>query len=288
MTFTGKLLIVLIMLMSITFMAFAVMVYTTHRNWKELVDNQEQGKPRGVLHQLADRVKEITDLENQIDRLEQAGKVEKDAKIQQIAQLETRISTLQELVKQLQGEKATLVQTERESAAAVQAIQTSLAEKRKEVAAVRKELLEVHRARDEFFASVVKLRDEVNMATGELDRLKTRRDQMAEQITGLQRLLAYLGESEHTVENRATPPRRVEGRIVSLNSAEKLVEISLGSDDGILKGHVLEVFRLANTPRYLGRVQVLRAEPDRAVAVIVPGTQQGAFERDDHVATQLR
>ncbi len=68
------------------------------------------------------------------------------------------------------------------------------------------------------------------------------------------------------------------------------VEISLGFDDGLEKGHTLDVYRLGATPdtsKYLGRVRVLRTEKDRAVAYVIPELKQGQIRREDLVATRL-
>ena len=39
----GKVLVVLIFVMSIVFMTFTMLVYSTHRNWKELVEDPNTG-----------------------------------------------------------------------------------------------------------------------------------------------------------------------------------------------------------------------------------------------------
>ncbi|HEY1068789.1 MAG TPA: hypothetical protein VGE52_21885, partial [Pirellulales bacterium] len=113
------------------------------------------------------------------------------------------------------------------------------------------------------------------------------RVQMLQQISSLEEKIAYHGISQLDPKVIQNPPK-VEGKIVALNAAAKLFEISLGSDDGIVPGHELRVFRLGTTPRYLGTLKVVESGPDRAVGKLVDGTQQGPIERDDHVATNLR
>ncbi|MEK6233835.1 MAG: hypothetical protein N2C14_03900, partial [Planctomycetales bacterium] len=80
----------------------------------------------------------------------------------------------------------------------------------------------------------------------------------------------------------------VEGLITALNAKEKMVEISLGSDDGLMQGHQLDVFRLTPSSRSLAKIEIVSTRKDRAVAKILPGTMKGAIERNDHVATKLR
>jgi hypothetical protein len=64
-----------------------------------------------------------------------------------------------------------------------------------------------------------------------------------------------------------------------------LIEVSLGSDEGLRRGHKLDVYRL--TGGYLGRAEVVDTNPDRAVARIIPEFRQGIIRKGDRVATKL-
>ena len=46
-----------------------------------------------------------------------------------------------------------------------------------------------------------------------------------------------------------------------------MVEVDLGTDDGVRDGLTLEVFRGS---KYLGKLEVVRTTPDRAVGKVVP------------------
>ena len=72
--------------------------------------------------------------------------------------------------------------------------------------------------------------------------------------------------------------------VVTAVGAKDLLEISIGSDDGLRKGHTLEVYR-ANS--YLGRVIVRETWPDRAVVQIIPEYRKGMIKKGDRVATKL-
>ncbi|NQT39867.1 MAG: hypothetical protein HQ581_20405, partial [Planctomycetes bacterium] len=54
MNLVGKIFTVFIFLMSLVFMSFAVAVYATHQNWREIVTNQKATaeKPLGLESQL--------------------------------------------------------------------------------------------------------------------------------------------------------------------------------------------------------------------------------------------
>jgi hypothetical protein len=63
-----------------------------------------------------------------------------------------------------------------------------------------------------------------------------------------------------------------------------LVEISLGADSGLRKGHKLEVFR---GPTYVGRVEVLETTPDRAVCKSDPAFQKSNLQKGDRIKSKL-
>ena len=67
-----------------------------------------------------------------------------------------------------------------------------------------------------------------------------------------------------------------------------LMEVSIGEDDGLLPGHYLEVYRIGNgVSTYLGRVEVVRTAPDKAVCKILPDYRKGAMKTGDRVASKL-
>lgn len=63
-----------------------------------------------------------------------------------------------------------------------------------------------------------------------------------------------------------------------------LIEISLGSDDGLRKGHTVEVFRGSS---YLGRARIVKTGPSQAVAEMLKEYQKGFIQKGDRVATRL-
>jgi hypothetical protein len=61
----------------------------------------------------------------------------------------------------------------------------------------------------------------------------------------------------------------VTGVITAVNRREGLVTINIGSDDGIVVGDVLYLFREEPETRYLGKVRISAAEYDSAVGQVV-------------------
>ena len=77
----------------------------------------------------------------------------------------------------------------------------------------------------------------------------------------------------------------VTGIIEEMQAAPgKLLSISIGSSDGLKIGHLLEVYR---GEKYLGRVQVLTTESNRAVCEVLPRYRRGTFQEGDLVTSKL-
>jgi len=66
----------------------------------------------------------------------------------------------------------------------------------------------------------------------------------------------------------------------------------LGSDDGLSKGHQLFVYRFGtiengNRPKYLGKIELVYVDPDKAVGTVIDAAKNGVIEKGDHVNSKL-
>ena len=88
-----------------------------------------------------------------------------------------------------------------------------------------------------------------------------------------------------------TPPDAVvptvDGLVSQVRQAAgaQLVEVTIGADDGLKQGNTVEVYRGG---RYLGRVEIIKTSPDRAVGRVDRRFQQGQIQEGDRVATRLK
>jgi len=71
---------------------------------------------------------------------------------------------------------------------------------------------------------------------------------------------------------------RLDGVVLAVSPARRLVEVSFGSDDGAQRGDLLEVHR-GNVK--VGEVQIVEVEPDRSVGRI--SNQRGPLQGTDRV-----
>jgi len=91
-----------------------------------------------------------------------------------------------------------------------------------------------------------------------------------------------MGFDENTLVSQIPP--KVDGEVLAVFENKGLVEISIGADDGLKKGHVLQVYRGAV---YLGQIIIREIEPDRAVGEIDKKMQRGRIRGGDNVTTKL-
>jgi hypothetical protein len=285
MTLVGKIFTVLIFVMSCVFMSFAVAVYVTHKNWKQVVDNPSDKvsaqNPLGLTYRLADEQKKRKELQDQNIELEKKWNLERLARNQALAALQTQLIAAQEdLAKQIAAVND-LQQRQREGIVTIETNSNNTARLTAEVEKLRAAIRKAEQERDEQFKKVVALTDEVQQRVGDLARLREREVQLAGQLAQWEkvRVIMNLPPPEQILANPTSNPPPVRGEIVAVSPEGRLVEISIGADDGLKEGHMLEVYRGGT---YLGKLVVRRTRPDRAVGEMLPN-KLGDVRKGDKV-----
>jgi hypothetical protein len=287
MNLLGKILTVLIFVMCLVFATMAVMVYATHTNWREVVMRQEasMGQPRGLKFQLADAEAEKANLQAQLEQLQKDLDAEKLAKQTQVAALETKIDGLAGEQEKREKEIQELNKSTAEAVATMKTTQDTLAALRTEVGTLRDNIRKAQQDRDESFKKAVALADESHQLQNEQKRLESRLGDLTIDRNRMRDLLRA-NNVDPAGDPAGTLPK-VEGNVTAMVQGGTL-EISIGSDDGLKKGHHLEVYRSgAGQSAYLGRVEVVRTAPDKAVCKIMPEFRKGAIQAGDRVTSKL-
>ena len=273
MTLVGKIFTVLIFVMSLVFMSFSVMVFATHKNWKEAATatNTKLTSANALNDQLKTKQAE----------LEMQLATEQAARRAALAALQTRLVRAETAEREKQAELDKLFTDHAQVAEAAKLAETRLEALTSEVTSLRDTLRNTQKDRDEQFDKVVSLTDQFNQMEGLRQRLDERNTQLAQQVSRMKMVMDAKGLRETDLVSHIPPP--VEGLVVAVSDKD-LIEISLGADDGLKEGHTLDVYR-GNT--YLGRVVIRRTAPDRAVGQIIKELQRGQIRKGDHVTTKL-
>jgi len=284
MNLIGKIFTMLILVMSVIFMAFAVAVYATHTNWRDVVTNPETG----LEIKLSDAQKLNEKLANDKDILINEVTTQKKSREEAVVKLQNTVAQQQQDIENLDQERNKQTQLAAQLAISMKATHDTLAGLRKEVAGadgnggLRQEIRTTRADREAAFKQMVLVTEQLHQLQGELDRLKARALELAEDHhKALEVLKVYDLEPEPSLHTGIPP--RVDG-VVLATAGGGLVEISIGSDDGLQPEHPLEVYRGS---KYLGRVEVMKTDPDKAVCKIDPNFKKGVIQKGDRVASKL-
>jgi len=282
MNLVGKILVILILVMSLVFMGMSVAVYATHKNWKDAINNPTTG----IKAKLQAEQAKNSELKANFDKLQQQIALEEAAKRDALGKLEGELTRLQTEYRQLATAQAAREQQMATTAQDLESSHKTLASLREQVDKLRDEIHVAQTDRDKQFTEGVKLTDQLNQTKAEVARLNERNVQLAQQISEWRVAADKAGVDLNKVGDL---PPTLDGRVAATNASGR-VEINLGSDDGLKPGHKLEIFRkTSDGSRYIARVVVTDVEPDRAVAkeVAEPEFHKGIIQKGDHVATRL-
>ena len=282
MTFVGKILVIVIMALALLFLGISSVAFTTAKNWKEATEAEKK-----KVSELDSKVK---DFQGKIDlATKELDKAKADRKAA-VDALEKRNVSLEEEKKR---ELDTASDARAKLEVAQQSAKTALDEaeaRRKETEQLREQKSAIEKQANDYTIQQTELNDRIR----ELERMNTTldantkdlRDRVARFSTLLRR--AGLSDDISVVKGLESPPP-VEGQVLRIDSLNKRLEISIGSDDGLVPGHELFLYRTQPEAAYLGKVQVLTVDPDQAVCKVIGTTVQGKkIKEGDIVSTSTR
>lgn len=278
MTLLGKWFLAFTCFLSIVFMILALVANASHRNWREVVLDPNTGLKKRVETveqtnlQLRD-ARERTQLA--LDR-EQASRRTALAALQtQLDQIEQLLQTSEARVQQLYAQNTELVQIDRSRADELERLT-------EETRKLREQIRKEQEDRDTLFAETLTLTDQMNRLRGTVEQQEVRNTQLMAQVTRYKEVVDAKGIDINEPLDGAPPDRN--GTVLVLDRPRKLVEVSIGYDDGLRDGHLLDVTRQG---RYVGKLMVRRTEPDRAVAEILQDYSEGIIQEGDRVDTAI-
>ena len=276
MSLLGKVFIVATLLLSLLFFFAAAAVNATHNNWRDAVITPNTG--------YRDRLTNVESVNQQL-RADVEAKQNELAKEQAsrraaLSALQTQLTQVRDDLSKKDKQLSDLQAAHSELAASEKSSQEVLARLTKETEQLRTLITTTRADRDSQFGKVVELTDGVAQLQGELQALTERREQLLGQVTMMKSQLDILGINPETPLDLAP---EVKGEILVVGKSG-LVEISLGSDDGLRQGLELDVTRGS---QYLGRIRVRTTESDKAVCEILESYRKGAIQPGDKVDSKL-
>jgi hypothetical protein len=282
MTFVGKILVLVIMAFSLLFLGVSTVVFSTTRNWRTAAEAE-----RTKVKKLQDQVRDAEALKGAAEKgLEDA----KDAFAAQAKVLEARIRLLEDQNKrdlaQVEAARKQLVTAQENAKSALDEV----AAKRSETLLLREQKSNVEKQGNEFKLRQAELNDRIRELERMLDTATKNNGDLRDRVAKYSTLLQRNGLSTDITQIKGLEsPPPVMGEVKRIDASNRRLEMTIGSDDGLVPGHELYLFRVKPRPEYLGKVSVIAVDPDQAVGRVIGNTFQGKkIKEGDIVSSTIR
>ena len=282
MTTVGKILVVLHLVLSIMFMALASAVFTAQNNWR--------AAEKKAATALAASNTKIRDLQSEFekDRSDLNDKItlltDNGQKLQgQNTALTAQVATLDSDNKQLRKD----VDQQRDQA--VLASEEAI-ERKKDADLQREKNGEMFLNREELVKKLNDTEDKRFALDLQLTQVSNKYDQLLNEFKVMKGFLASKDLTTDTKQMvvQTAPPPPVQGLVTEVRKAEKssreLVEISIGSDDGLVIGHKLTLFR---GDKYVAEIRLTLVQADKAVGYVYTRAKNAVVNVGDSATTKL-
>ncbi len=281
MTFVGKILVLVITALALVFLGISTVVFTTATNWKAATDAQKK-----TVQKLQG---ETNDLKSQIAGYEKSKLDAETTHKTAMKQQDDKVAALEADITLARDEKTkALTSLEVAQKNAQVALEDSAARKQ-ETDRLREQKAAVEKQANEFKLRQTELNDKIRELSRMLETATNNATDLRDRVARFSTLLRRNGLSDDiaTVKGTDTPPS-VEGE-VSRVEGNKSVELTIGSDDGLVPGHELSLYRVKPKPEYLGKIKIISVDPDQSVGRIIGATVQGKkIKEGDIVSSTIR
>ena len=248
------------------------MVGATHRNWKEVANDNKQKlqEARNVLNTYKGKSEEINKKLN----------AERVARRLQLAQLESQLNTARAERDDKEKSLRQALEISEVNQEALNNAEKRLTEKDQQVTRLNdqnKNLIDEIASKQQ---SVVNLTTQVYTLQGEQKNMETLLAQQTDQLAKRVKVMSALGIGIDELTDQIPP--EVEG--VVLRTMDNLIAISVGSDDGVRPGHIFDIYR---GDRFVGKAEITRARENMSAARLIPEFLQSPVAEGDYVTTKF-
>jgi septal ring factor EnvC (AmiA/AmiB activator) len=286
MTFVGKLLVIIQLVLSICFMMLAGAVYTRHMTWMGRANDNQLTIDSGI----ADYARMET------EKNDEAKALKAD-----LARFETAAANAKAELRLAQNEiesQKIQIDTQKTELNTQQALATISGDEAK---IRREEALSGRRINEQLNSALNDQNQRVRQLEDELFNQQVGAKSLADKYNGLLNTVATLRKvlvankldpDPNKYARKLAPPPLVTGRVLVTEksgggASRQFVEVSIGSDDGVTEGNILYVYRVGEQNKYLGQIRLELVNADRAVGVVVDRAKNGVIEKEDYVTTKL-
>jgi hypothetical protein len=261
MTTTAKILVVLNLLLAVLFLGFSASSMTARLGMQDSIKKLDKEKKVA-----ADNVAVEKQNADKVEKENKALATDLNLAKKSYEQLKTQTDN------QLDNMTADMVQYRKQLDATSERIKQVTAE-----AVQRKEEIDQARKQNQdLVAKNVTAMNDLSAARDQIQDLRSQNERVNDKLRVSEEkyklLVNYLVANKITIPSpdelvgipEATAPPAVEGVVREVRDGGKLMEISLGENDGLRSKHRLMIYR-TDPAKYVGDVEVIRTWPDRAV-----------------------
>jgi hypothetical protein len=307
MTVFGKILTVFVLLFSVVLGALNVLIYMRSVNWKNYGDKQGQRAETTEASErsLKDQYKKAVEREDAYNvELQRVANVQAKDDVKKkvdtvLSEMAAKDAQVNALMAQVRGLETDL-QAERKASAdliaAGKARDLEAAQSLTEKNTLKNQLNAAEAANVKLLDAANKARDKqvaaeiARIALQEVNKqLEERTQDLVKENVRLAKQLAggNTGPAGVTLTSLSAPNPpsfKVEGKVLG-TTPDGLVEISVGSDAGLKKGHTLEAFRTSPKAQYLCMIRLITVDHNKSVGQIVG--KQVQLQRGDNVSSKI-
>lgn len=287
MTAVGKIMAFLVLVLSIGVFGMSIFV---HSLWNDQRGEFDKLKKNYDVLQASRTAYE----EESKERKTEASKVKNEAKAKDDRNkklsddVKTEQAKIGELTAKAADEQARFKQTMDQAKAENDARQKQFDEIRATLEKEQGANVNLAKARDDLKQSEVAAQIEAKNLRDRFGQMEKQLRDMAKQMDG-SKSTSVAGGRGASSKDRNPPPENVEGKVKSTDNTG-LLRISIGSDQGLQRGHTLELFRLnlqnPGQSKYLGSIRLLEVSNHEAVGEPVRALADRA-KVGDRVASRI-
>ena len=279
MTLVGKILVIVIMVFAMFFLALSTVVFVTEQNWKDRVSalTVERDNLKG------ERVRLESEVGTQKSKVDLAL-IDLTTAKQKFA---TELKDINEQNNRRQSENTTQRASLATALQEVEKSQGEAAARISESAVLRVNLATVQEQANQFKLQKTELDQTILLQKRELEIAQNNNKNLRENVAILRTSLRKhdLPDDPKDIVGVAAPPN-VEGEVTAVDARNQGVEISIGSNDGLLVGHELYLY---SSTQYLGKIKIVKTDVQNSVARVIGGkTLYGIkIKKGDHVSNKI-
>jgi len=275
MNLLGRLFIVLIFIGSIMLMSWSIALYATHTNWKARSDKSQE--------ELTALTQRYTALQAEKNAMESAMTLEIGSQALRNVALQERVDLLVQENQDTRDRLAVLRGERDAQTALVDRVSEETKELREKLEIANASLLAAQYEWVEMSTELVKNMDQSQSLAIQNENLRAIGRQLAKDFSDVVEVLRANGWSGDPALYASQPPAGIRGTVTEIRPGG-FIEISIGRDSGLVRGHQLDVVRhRGERSSYIGKIEITEVAVDRAVARIMPEFRRGVVQRDDEV-----